>query len=532
MALDKSVFPTVSLTTFIEEEAVRTFSWITVILATLVPVIFMYVKRKRRNDLIQKLPGSKGNSFLIAAVIVSTIMRNKISSVNVTSFQALCGFVQIFSKERILRFWFGFRPVVVFYKPETIEVVLSSNTLLNKSFIYDFLRSWFKAGLITSTGMKWKRRRKLLTPAFHFRILEDFLPVINEHSTVLVQKLKRQSALGSFDMVPFITLCSLDILCETAMGKYIGAQLNNDSPYLEALRQASEMFSSRFIRPWLWPDMIFYRTTEGKLYEKNIMEMGTFTRNVIRERKQELIRQKNEDGAEMKKHRRAFLDLLIHNHIADGSLTEEDIREEVDTFMFAGHDTTAVGMSWTLYCIGLYPEVQNKIEEELSSIFGDDCERVITSEDIREMKYLDCVMKESQRLYPSLPLIGREIQEDIVINGMTVPEGTACMLCTFMLHRNEEVFQNPEVFDPDRFLPENANGRHPYAYIPFSAGPRNCIGQKFAIMEQKVVLANVIRNFRVESLEERDKIRLVAEMVLRSENGIKMKITPREKILN
>ncbi|KFM65250.1 Cytochrome P450 4c3, partial [Stegodyphus mimosarum] len=210
--------------------------------------------------------------------------------------------------------------------------------------------------------------------------------------------------------------------------------------------------------------------------------VGAEVEMVIRERKKELLKRKKEeeegenhaDDVETKK-RKAFLDLLLDLHIKDNILSEQDIREEVDTFMFAGHDTTAMGISWALYNIGLRPDIQEAIHEELDVIFGNDDQRPITVEDVREMKYLECVLKESQRLYPSLPVIGRELEEDVVIDGYTVPAGTTCMLATFMLHRNPEIFPNPEVFDPDRFLPENCVGRHPFAYVPFSAGPRNCI---------------------------------------------------------
>ncbi|GFW21917.1 cytochrome P450 4c3 [Trichonephila clavipes] len=177
------------------------------------------------------------------------------------------------------------------------------------------------------------------------------------------------------------------------------------------------------------------------------------------------------------KKRQALMDLLLDQHINGQQLTEEDITEEIDTFMFEGHDTTATAMNFSLYCIGLYPEVQRKIHEELDSIFGEDTERPVTRDDVRDMKYLECVIKESLRLYPSVPLIGRMLNEDFNHNGMVIPKGTALNFFIVSIHRNPEIFPNPEVFDPDRFSPENVVKRHPFAYLPFSAGPRNCIGR-------------------------------------------------------
>ncbi|XP_023224048.1 cytochrome P450 4c3-like [Centruroides sculpturatus] len=420
--------------------------------------------------------------------------------------------------------------MIILYTPESVEAVLSSNTILEKKFEYRFLGPWFKSGLITSKGTKWRIRRKLLTPSFHFRILEDFLPIIDYHSLILVQNLRSKVGPQPINIVYWVTLYTLDILCETAMGKQIQAQKNINNPYLEALRKASEIFLSRISKPWLWYDTIFQLSSEGRTFKRCVDVMCNFSRKVICERKRELLSEvegksyKNDNVIRKKK---AFLDLLLHHHLQDGSLTEEDVREEVDTFMFAGHDTTAVGLSWTLYLIGVYPDVQEKLKEEIDSIFGNDKGREVTIEDLRQLKYLECIIKESQRLYPSLPLIGREIREDVTINGFKIPGGTSCLVATYILHHNPDVYPNPEIFDPDRFLPENITGRHPYAYIPFSAGPRNCIGQRFAMMELKVAIAHVMRNFTIRSLDHRDKLHLTAEMVLRCSEGLRITLEER-----
>lgn len=220
------------------------------------------------------------------------------------------------------------------------------------------------------------------------------------------------------------------------------------------------------------------------------------------------------------------MDLLLDHHLNGGDLTEEGIREEVDTFMFEGHDTTSMALSWILFLLGHHSEIQEKVWPEIDMLF-DEMEREspdgppnITLDKIKDLKYLDCIVKEGLRLCPSVPFIGRRLHEDFTFTtndkSYQVPAGTIIYVFIYMLHRDPEVFPNPEVFNPDRFLPENcAEKRNPFAYVPFSAGPRNCIGQRFALSELKIVLSFILRNFRIESLDQRDKILVNMEMVLR-----------------
>lgn len=242
------------------------------------------------------------------------------------------------------------------------------------------------------------------------------------------------------------------------------------------------------------------------------------------------MRQEISEDKFSEKKRMPFMDTLIHQHLKDPtSLSEHDIREEVDTFMFEGHDTTGWAITWTTYLLGLHPDIQDKVQEELDTVFGTDpdVEKPFSMDSLRELKYLECVIKETLRLFPSVPFYGRMTSEPLMIQGVKIPAGTAIGAVAYVVHRDPKHWLEPEKFIPERFLPENCNKMHPFAYIPFSAGPRNCIGQKFAVQEEKAILASLFRRYKVISLLPRDKLRITAALILKSQDPIPVKLERR-----
>lgn len=163
----------------------------------------------------------------------------------------------------------------------------------------------------------------------------------------------------------------------------------------------------------------------------------------------------------------------------------------------------------------------------MDSIFhGSD--RNATLNDLNRMKYLERVIKEGLRLYPAVPKVGRILSEDVQLDEYKIPKDCMIGVHIYYLHRDERFFPDPEKFDPDRFLPENTEGRHPFAYIPFSAGSRNCIGQKFAMYEEKSVLSSIFRKYQLKSVDKREDIKIVSEIILRPISGINVTIEKRD----
>ncbi|XP_050681337.1 cytochrome P450 4C1-like isoform X4 [Leptidea sinapis] len=220
-----------------------------------------------------------------------------------------------------------------------------------------------------------------------------------------------------------------------------------------------------------------------------------------------------------------MLDLLLSAE-KDGLIDNIGIQEEVDTFMFEGHDTSAAGLTFCLLALAENETIQDKIVQELDEIFDGD-NRDATLEDLAAMNYLERCIKESLRLYPPVPFIGRDLSEDVKLSNYLAPKGFMSHIHIFDLHRQESLFKNALLFDPDRFLPENSVGRHNYAYIPFSAGPRNCIGQKFAMMEMKSAVSSVLRKFRIIPITKSAEVIFATDLVLRSSNPILLKFIKR-----
>nr|CAD7402599.1 unnamed protein product [Timema poppensis] len=492
---------------------------------------YLYSKIHKMKELSEKIPGPPTIPLLGNA---RDIGATKLSS---TSHEFLQVVVKLHKEYgSIIRLWLGADLFVVLSDPKYVEVILGSNKWIDKGVNYRYLYDWLGTGLLTSTGAKWKRRRKIITPTFHFKILENFIDVFNLNGQKLVDKLQKEVNGPEFDICPYVTLCTLDIICETAMGISINAQDGGSADFVEATKVIADAIVCRSFKPWLQPEIIFRMSPTGRGHAKALEVLHGLTEKVIRTRKAEYLTKHNstqEDPSENEndigaKKRRAFLDMLLES-VQDGNMmSDADLREEVDTFMFEGHDTTASGVSFALSSLSMYQDIQEKVVEELNSIFGDS-DRNPTNRDIQEMKYLEMVIKETQRLFPSVPIFIRNIKEDVAIDGYIIPKGANVTLAPILMHRDPNFYPDPEIFNPERFSPENSLGKHPYRFISFSAGARNCIGQKFAMLEMKSTVSKVLRNYRLLPGSTTNKMEeLVGELVLKNINGMKLKLLPRK----
>jgi cytochrome P450 family 4 len=212
--------------------------------------------------------------------------------------------------------------------------------------------------------------------------------------------------------------------------------------------------------------------------EKKLLKvLHGFTDKVIAMRKEELSKQilgesaANELNNFGEKKKMALLDILLQVKIDGEKLTDSDVREEVDTFMFGGHDTTTSGTSFILYNIAKYPEVQSEVYKEITDNFGFDRNQKISFQDLNKLNYLDLVIKESLRIFPPIPYIGRILSEEFTAGDYTFPKNANIIISPYLLGRDADIFPDPLKFDPSRFETETTTEKiNPFAYIPFSAG--------------------------------------------------------------
>uniref|UniRef100_UPI003B50743C cytochrome P450 4C1-like n=1 Tax=Harmonia axyridis TaxID=115357 RepID=UPI003B50743C len=402
-----------------------------------------------------------------------------------------------------------------------IEQVLSSYNHLKKSMTYDFLNKWLGTGLLTSSGEKWHARRKLLTPTFHFKILQDFLIAFNEETNKFVEKINGCLDDAGVDISKFIDNLTLQAVGETAMGlELVDEGIMID--YRQNLRKMGKIIIERITKFFYRFDFI-YRWTDLAHEEKVVTQsLHRFSETVIRRRK--VMRR----GSTIERKRLAMLDLLLQYKEEGADIDDLGIREEVDTFLFEGHDTTSIALSMLILLLANHKEVQERVIEEIDQVLGKKAKNP-THEDLPKLEYLECCIKETLRLYPSVPSIGRIAGEDFTTTtGYRIPKGTIMLIQIYDLHRDASVFPEPEKFNPDRFKPENTMNRNSFAYIPFSAGPRNCIGQKFAMWEMKAVMCGLLQHFKLAPIDTPMGIKFYTDLILRTNCPIKVKFIKRQ----
>lgn len=417
---------------------------------------------------------------------------------------------QAFKYNGLFCMWLGFKSFVFVSRPDLVKMIAAEPAHSYKSGMYGYIKPWLGNGLLINNPPTWKPRRKLLTPYFHAKLLKiDHYNVMKENTVKFIERFDKMDYNMSFDIYPMVVEFTLDVICKAAMGIDLNSQVYNNTEFVKATNKMSSLTINRMLSPWKWNNIVYNNyITDGIKSKAVIAKLHEFTNRIIEDRK-------NNKKTVTQNH--SLLDVLLESNETDNDveeLSDEDIREEIDTFIFEGHDTTASAISWTIYLLGHHPEIQADLRKEVQTVLGDKI--CPDHDDLANMPLLKKVIDESLRLFPPVPLIARTLQNDVNMDSYTVKKGTEIVILIWALHRNPTLYENPNKFDPYRSRPTDT-----YSYIPFSAGERNCIGQHFAKKEEQCLLAAIIKKFNIVS--DTNYIPTISPYFVSRPNGIYIK---------
>ncbi|XP_055605411.1 probable cytochrome P450 313b1 [Uranotaenia lowii] len=420
------------------------------------------------------------------------------------------------------RAWLGPEFVIFVDNPEDMQVVLNSQNCLEKADLYRFVGC--ERGLFSSPVNIWKVHRKLLSPCFSPSILASFVNIFNNKCAVLTQRIEKHLGNGAFDIYADISRCTLDMICATTLGTNMDLQSDEGTKYVEAIEEICELVNNRMLMIWLHSDFIYRRTKIYQKEQKLREEVYSMARKVLalklQERDQFLKAKKKVQPEDQEKNRGIYIDEILRlaeeTHVFD----EQDMKDELDTIILGGNETSALTLSHVMLMLAMHEDVQERVYNEIISVTGSkDPTTPILYEQIPKLAYTEMTIKETMRLLPVGPLLARKCTAPTKISKTTIPEGTTVVLGVFNCHHNPK-YWGPDVdtFRPDRFHPEQVASRHPYSYLPFSGGPRNCIGYKYGLISMKIMLCHLLRTYRFRSPITMDTLKLKISVTLKVAN--------------
>jgi cytochrome P450 len=334
-------------------------------------------------------------------------------------------------------------------------------------------------GLVTSGGDEWMRQRKLAQPSFHTQKIGVFSAAMTRLAEQLAERwegiAKRDEVIDVHDEMMGI---AIRVLQETLFG--LSSDPESVRTVAEAVQYlehvAFDRFVSRLTPPIDWP------TPVNRRFRSTLEVLDRILYRHIDSKR----RSPGDD----------LLTMLMEVRDEEGKpLSDRELRDQIVTLLLAGYDTTAATLTWSLYLLSKHPESQRRMNEELRSVLG---ERAISIDDLPKLPYSRGVIQESMRLYPAVWLMKRRADTDDEIGGYHIPANSGVFVSPWVMHRHPAFWENPEGFDPTRFSKFKAVGHAIPGYLPFGDGPRICIGNAFALTEVQIIMATLVRRFRVE----------------------------------
>ncbi|XP_014482014.1 PREDICTED: cytochrome P450 4C1-like isoform X2 [Dinoponera quadriceps] len=339
--------------------------------------------------------------------------------------QSICLLTDIYPSP--FRLWFGNNLLIFVTEPDHVKTILQSPSCLNKSMMYNHFKAWLGMGVFTAPAPIWVEHRKMIASSFNTNILRVFLDTFVEQASILMDKLEHMVG-EEVDLFHYIAMCTLDIISGTSLGIKLESQSNQNDQYVKALERLKEIIFQRTRNIFLFPDIIFHLTSLNREQQKHLNFIHSTTEQVIRQKEEARNNPDTTKTECAKPPRRVFLDVLMEASNKGKKFTRKNIHDEINTMCAAGTDTTAVTMNFTIFMLANHPEIQEKVYEELLKIYGtqDPKSAPVKFEDLQHMNYLERVIKETLRLFPVAPLIGRRLTEDLTIEKNMFQEDILC----------------------------------------------------------------------------------------------------------
>ena len=401
--------------------------------------------------------------------------------------------------------------LVMLAHPDAVEQVLRSRQKnYCKGSVYDGARLLLGNGLVTSEGELWRRQRALANPAFRPAKLEQYLSTMGTCTRALIASWIPQAGRTPIDAQAEMTRLTLAIAGRTLFGLDLSAQSERASRSFGAALAAIGRRGPSNLQMPLWvptPSNLRFRRTLRELDDLVYDIIWRFRAGQAENAEQTLL------GAYMG----------ARDPETGEAMSDRQLRDEVVTLYLAGHETTAGLLTWALYWLARRPDIAERVTAEIDDHVVNDNP---SADDLKALEYTARFVNEVLRLYPPAWTIARNALSEDTILGYRIPAGAIVMLSPYLAHRWGEVWPHPLRFDPDRFTPEAVRGRHPFAYFPFSLGPRICIGMQFSLLEARLVLSLIVRRFNVEPLHG-PEIGCVAAGTLRPNQSIRIKLVQR-----
>jgi cytochrome P450 len=413
----------------------------------------------------------------------------------------------------VARFGLRRRSVFLVTDPAAVKRVLQDNAdnYGRKTRSLAALRETIGDGLLTTTGPAWWRNRRLMQPAFHKQRLGGFAGTIAEAAEDFAARAARLGAAGPpFDLVPELARLTLRILGRCLFDRELTDEADAVGGAVQVvLHHTIEKLGSLIPLPGLVP------TPKNLRFRRALRALDRVVLSLIEERR------RGAGAAE----RGDLLTMLVsaRDEETGEGLGDRQLRDEVMTLLLAGHETTAMALSWTFYLLSLHPGVRRRLEDELAAALAG---RAPALDDLPRLPYTRMVIEEAMRLYPPAWVITRSATGADELGGFAIPAGDMVLLSPYVTHHDPSLWEDPEGFDPERFAPGAEGGRPRYAYYPFGGGPHLCIGAGFAMMEATIVLATVAQRLRLD-LEAGRPVAIEPLVTLRPSPGIWVTARPR-----